>query len=216
MNRIFTLSIALLGTINSNAQIAAKTDSQVKIDYFNSTVKSNHTVFSNWVTEQETNHGYFELERSFNNKEFNTVAYILGAKSSDGATNVYEYNDKTQELATQKVAYYRLKATDKAGSVNYSEVRSVNLETTCEKPVSVAPNPFQDKVSVKFSAEQATTASVKIFSVTGQVVYQSNKNISKGFNNISLDNLSSIKPGMYILQVMTNGQVISKEKLVKY
>ena len=216
MNRIFTLSIALLGTINSNAQFVAKADSKVKIDQFNTTVNPNSSVYSNWVTEQEDNHDYFELERSFNNREFNTVAYILGAKSTDGTTSSYEYNDKTADLAVQKVAYYRLKATDKAGAVNYSEVRSVKLDTVCAKPVSVAPNPFQDKVSVKFSSELATTANVQIFSVTGQVVYQSNKNISKGFNNISLDNLSSIKPGMYILQVMTNGQVISKEKLVKY
>lgn len=187
----------------------------VKLSYFGATAKSNHTVFTNWITEQETNFSHFELERSFNNKDFSTTAVILGAKSSNGTRNNYEYTDKSTELSTAKVAYYRLKQIDKDGAITYSEIRMVRFDAANTTEMQVSPNPFMEQVSLKFESENAGNAEIKLINMAGQVVNNNSTRINKGFNNISLNNLSSLSRGIYIVQVTVNGQVISKEKLVK-
>lgn len=187
----------------------------VKLSYFGAAAKSNHTVFTNWITEQETNFSHFELERSFNNKDFSTVAVILGAKSSNGTSNIYEYSDKSPELTSAKVAYYRLKQIDKDGAITYSEIRMVRFDAANATEVQISPNPFMEQVSLKFESEMTGNAEIRLINMAGQVVYNNNGKVNKGYNNISLNNLSSLNRGMYIVQVTVNGQVISKEKLVK-
>lgn len=187
----------------------------VKLTYFGASAKSNHTVYTSWVTEQEINHDYFELERSFNNKDFSTVAMILGAKSSNGVSNNYDYTDKSAELKNQSIAYYRLKQVDKDGRITYSEVRLVKFASGNDVKVQVSPNPFIEKVTLQFDSEVAGAMNVRIVNLAGQVVLQTSARVNKGYNNVSLSQLSSLTPGMYIVQMMIDGKVMAKEKLVK-
>jgi|GEM_PF-559445 len=188
----------------------------VKLTYFGATAKSNHTVFTNWITENEVNNSHFELERSFNNRDFNTIAVILGAKSTNGTSNNYEYTDKSAELTGKSEVYYRLKQVDKDGNISFSDIRMVRFETGNTTSVQISPNPFMEQVNLKFVSEETGTAAVKLISITGQVVYNNINRITKGLNTISLNNLSSLSRGMYIVQVTIDGKVISNEKIVKH
>lgn len=187
----------------------------VKLTYFGATAKSNHSVFTNWITENEVNNSHFELERSFNNKDFSTAAVILGAKTTNGNSNNYEYTDKSVELTGKSFVYYRLKQVDNDGRLTYSDIRLVRFETANTASVQISPNPFMEQVNLRFESENAGNATVKLVSITGQVVYNNHNKINKGFNNISLNNLSSLSNGIYIVQVSIDGKVISNEKLVK-
>jgi hypothetical protein len=80
-----------------------------------------------WITENNLNSNYYELQRSFDNEDFKTIAMILGAKSTIDNKDYYEYADKSSVLKNNSVAYYRLKQVYTDGQVTYSSSKEVSL-----------------------------------------------------------------------------------------
>ena len=187
----------------------------VKLSYFAVAAKSGNTAMANWTTEEEINHDYFELQRSFNANDFKTVAVILGPRSTTGSSNNYEYTDKSAELAGKTIVYYRLKQVDKDGAITYSSVRTVRFNGDVATDVQVSPNPFQENISLKFVSEESGTAEMRIINMSGQKLFFKQTIIVKGYNNLQADGLSKLSPGVYVVQLLMNGNVISKQKLVK-
>ena len=78
----------------------------------------------NWVTASEVQNNYFEVERSFDNNHFKTVALVLDGFSAEGSGKKYAFKETMAKNKT--VAYYRLKQFDARGNVTYSDVMKVN------------------------------------------------------------------------------------------
>jgi len=81
--------------------------------------------------------------------------------------------------------------------------------------LEVYPNPFKDKLSIKNSQYATGPCRVKIFTVSGRLIYQGLIDISNVSGVISLDDTPELKPGVYILQI-TNTQVEFVKKIIKY
>jgi len=82
---------------------------------------------------------------------------------------------------------------------------------------SIYPNPTTDKtVNLVYDEEQLTASinTIKIYSSTGQKVYQTNLNTNSGFYNKSLD-LSSLASGIYVLQFTSGNNSITKKLVLK-
>jgi len=187
----------------------------VKIGYFGVAGKANNTAVANWTTEEEINHDYFELQRSFTTSDFKTVAMIMGPKSTSGSSNNYEYTDKSAELAGKAIVYYRLKQVDKNGTVTYSTIRNVRFNADVATDIQVSPNPFVEKINLKFMSEESGVAEMRIMNVSGQKLFSKQTNIVKGYNSLQADGLNKLSTGVYIVQLLMNGNVISTQKIVK-
>ena len=81
--------------------------------------------------------------------------------------------------------------------------------------VQVMPNPYLDKLNVNFTSDVSGKAEIRMMSVSGTVVKKTQSTINKGSNNIQLQDLSSQLPGMYVVNIMVNGQSIGSQKIIK-
>lgn len=188
----------------------------VKYSSFDAVVADSKTVNVKWVTNFEQNNDHFELERSFDNSSFKTIAVVLDGLTTGADQKTYMYKDNSQELQGQTVAYYRLKQVDIDGKISYSKVLAVRLQANkTDVSMQVSPNPFVENLTVRFTATEKANAEIRIINAAGQVMLSKQSTISKGYNNFQVDGLSRLSTGLYVAQLIVNGTVIDSQKVIK-
>ncbi len=172
------------------------------------------SVYLNWVTAQEINNNYFEIERSFTGKEFTSVGVALGG-FENGTKKEYAFKDNSALLEDKEVVYYRLKQFDIDGKFCYSTILVVRLKSISKVDMQVSPNPFTERITVRFTATENTVADVRIVNSAGQSIINKKATISKGYNNIQIEGLSNLTSGTYTASVLVNGKVVGSQTILK-
>ena len=80
------------------------------------------SVILDWNTVSEFRNSYFEVERSFNNTNFKTVALVLDGFTTEGSGKKYAFKEAASVAKKGSSVYYRLKQFDEYGNVTYSTV----------------------------------------------------------------------------------------------
>ncbi|MFY0594779.1 MAG: hypothetical protein JXQ92_19245, partial [Roseivirga sp.] len=106
---------------------------------FEAEVNDQSQVQLDWVTASETNNAFYTIENSTDGVNFNEVANIDGAGNSD-AVLFYTY---THTKPANGLSFYRLKQTDFSGEFEYSEIRSVRVESLFQASYRAYPNPIR-------------------------------------------------------------------------
>ncbi len=75
------------------------------------------------------------------------------------------------------------------------------------------PNPFTDKTVISFNLPQAADATLKVFDVTGQVIYTQKRSFGKGLNSFTLERNELPSSGVMIYQV-ESGENTSTRKMI--
>lgn len=170
---------------------------------FTAKLKNKNTVLLNWSTASEINNSHFELERLDENWK------MIGNVKGNGTTNTlsnYQFMDSTFNNSNQFI-YYRLKQIDYDGKFDYSIIKTVEINEV-ENNFVIYPNPSNGIVNI--SSNQAN-AIIKVFDVTGKLVYSQQNNGKQ--NNIELD-LSALSNGVYLIQAHTENGNVSNNKVV--
>jgi len=81
--------------------------------------------------------------------------------------------------------------------------------------IQVMPNPYTDKLSVNFVSNESGNGEVRLISSVGNLIKVAAKSVTKGHNNIQLQDLNSQAPGLYIVSVIVNGTVVASLKVLK-
>ena len=180
-------------------------------------ILNNNAVSLNWTTSAEVDNSYFEVERSFDEVNFSTAGIVLGALSVNKGVNQYSFKDNDPGIAGHKIIYYRLKQVDVDGNYTYSVVKVVRISNISNQTVAVQvmPNPYMDKLNVNFESQNEGKAEIRMISASGIIVKKMESTISKGSNTIQLGDLSSQLPGMYIINIIVNGQSVGSQKVIK-
>lgn len=92
-----------------------------------------HDFSLTWATTSEQKDTHLELQKSFNEREFETLAIFKGTDRN--ALKTYVYLDKTPFEKTAhevKIIYYRLKQVDENKIYTFSKVISVAREEEME------------------------------------------------------------------------------------
>lgn len=160
-------------------------------------VANNCTVLLNWKSGLEVNVQNIEVQQSFDQTNFITVAEEI-AKGSNSSYTI--------ELTQTFDAFYRLKINDWDNTYQYSEI--IYVRSICNYPLyKIYPNPAASNI---FISNLRTGDQVKILDMQGRqmlntFVYQLNNNI----------NVSMLSIGMYILQIIHEGKIVECLKLMK-
>jgi hypothetical protein len=168
----------------------------------------------NWIADNEVNESYFDVERSFDGTNFKSTGIIVRGLNN-GVNNSYKVVDHHSTLSGKHLAYYRLKEVDVTGIVTFSDVEMVKLAAAETNATLLYPNPFTENTTIRFSADQSNNGSITIQRTTGQIAATKNITISKGQNTFQLDGMASLPSGIYVVQVVANGQIIIHQKIVK-
>jgi hypothetical protein len=118
-------TLGLKQTENKAAAVAAAVAAPENIAYFMSQRLGNDYQLT-WATNSERKESRLELEKSFNERQFETLAVYKGADRN--ALKTYAYLDTTPFARTAhevKVIYYRLKQVEPNQIFTYSKVISI-------------------------------------------------------------------------------------------
>ncbi len=199
----FTSVTPLLNVIPSSVKYAEFT-----------ALATDKSVLLNWITEQELNNNYFEVERSFNGKTFTNIGIVLDGFESGNRKN-YAFKDNAASLQENSVVYYRLKQVDIYGAFTYSKMLVVRFKNNAEVVIQISPNPFVETVTAHFNSNEKGDAAIHIINLSGQTVINKNIAVNKGFINLQISGLSILPSGTYLATLVMNGKMIATQKIVK-
>lgn len=167
----------------------------VKFLDLNASINDKKTLIS-WSTSSEINNNGFEIERSIDGQNFETIGFVKGIGNSN------KINNYSFEYASTESAFYRLKQIDFNGQFEYSNT----IATKNNKiEVEILPNPFKDEITI---SNNATINKIEIVDVTGKIIYSELQN-----NNKILIHTGNLKTGIYFIKVYSNDTVITKRML---
>ena len=176
---------------------------------FQGNMNKNNKVTLNWTVADNEIANNFEIERSFNGRDF-TSAGVVFASEKMGTEN-YMYYETTN--GTDKVMY-RLKMIDKNQKVDYSKILIFQLKSTSSINIKIIGNPVNDKLTFSFTSPATQMVDVKVYDISGKMLLHNKVNSLEGSNVINLPLSSTFKAGMYVVEV-NNGTELQSSKFVK-
>jgi hypothetical protein len=195
---------------NAAALITVNSALPVKLLYFTGRYVNNQSQLE-WETVTEDNVNYFAVERSDDGRQFTQIGTVKATGNSTAPVK-YALTDKTAVMGS---AWYRLRTVDIDGKSEYSNVIRIINNTRTINILSVSPNPFETNIRMQVYTDKSFPAAIRITDIMGREMYRAMKVIAAGNNNISLNLPVSLAKGMYILQLISNNEVIWKQRIEK-
>jgi hypothetical protein len=187
-----TSQFITIGTINTNYVCTLP----VSFSNFSANCVQDYVKLK-WTTESEIKNDYFEVERSENGLDFNSITRIDG----NGTINVqqnYQYIDEQSLFGT---SYYRLKQVDFDGKVEY--FNPIFLDCKKTNNFSIYPNPNNGSFVVSGLSEdedmQLTDALGRtLLSKKGEINYE----------------INSLQEGIYFITIKNKFGLVQSQKIV--
>ncbi|MFZ1498070.1 MAG: T9SS type A sorting domain-containing protein, partial [Saprospiraceae bacterium] len=175
---------------------------------FDVTLKNNIATLD-WTTSSEVNSAYFNIERSNDQRSWQTIG-IVNAKGHSENTAYYTFKDVTP---LKGIGYYRLKMADTNGNYDYSPIKSVNLSTGIH--LFVYPNPTSHTLQVTFNTATNNDVVFNIHNTNGQLVKSISQTAVEGANYASVE-VSDLTDGLYIIRLTdNNGRELAQASFLK-
>lgn len=144
-----------------------------------------------WIVEQELNFSKYELERSSNGTDFTKI----NTQAAQGKSR-YEYYD-TRPLFE---GFYRLKMIDIDGSYKYSSVVFLRAAQAASE-FTVVGNPFAETLVLKYKVPKDAKLDLQLYNMAGALLLKREYNMSGGIGYYTLNGVSSLSSGTYILKI---------------
>ncbi len=167
----------------------------------------NKDVVVTWETAKEVNVKSFEVEYSSNGSQWTTVGTVAATGNAEGRYRFTHYE------ATAALNLYRLKMNDIDGRFSYSPVKSVARDMNAGNGFSVYPNPFSDRLSIRFNEGKSSVAmQALVTDLSGKVLLK----VPVNAGNQSIE-LSRLPGGIYFLIIRdaNNGALLFNKKIIK-
>ncbi|MGZ4118956.1 MAG: T9SS type A sorting domain-containing protein [Bacteroidia bacterium] len=156
-----------------------------------------------WATASEFNSNYFQLERSLNGNDWNSIANIKASGTSSSA-----HNYQQRDIYSGK-AFYRIRQVDMDGHYTYTSI----ISTSCEFNnigIVLYPVPARDLLNVVIQSGKALKTNLLIIDPVGKIVRKMEVSLING-NNTFQFNLKGLASGEYILNSNAPGIELNKK-----
>lgn len=161
-----------------------------------------------WITSSEMNNDRFEVQRSANGANWQTIGIVRG----HGTTLEMQRYSFFDEQPIDGNAYYRLHQIDFNGADEFHKVIKVSVEGGAKKiqvnalNVEIMPNPSQfDNAAVLITKTAGENAAITIVNSRGAVVYSGQLPAASEFVKLNMVQVVKQMPaGSYIVTVTTS------------
>ena len=165
--------------------------------------KQNTVVQLNWLTTNEINTQYFEVERSTDGIHFMAIGKV-NAQTNTATNKNYSFNDNSFPTG---IIYYRLKMVDINGAYTYSPI--VRINNNSGVAINIYPNPASSIATIELPPGIGKNIAINVLNAGGQLVKQL---LQKSAPQIQLD-ITSLPNGAYNVYI-TDGENKYNQKLM--
>lgn len=151
--------------------------------------------YLNWATESEQNSSVFNIQRSVDGINFETIGSVT-AQGNSSTTHHYSFDD---EHPFKGINYYRLALVDLDGKVTYSKTIQLVIPDD-NLGYSFYPNPTYDVVNYQYEATEKEPLEIEVIDVYGRTLSKTTVTTEVGLNKIPVD-LSPYVVGSYMIRV---------------
>lgn len=156
-----------------------------------------------WVTTQESNNAYFEIQRSDNGSDFYPLGKLEGYAQSF-TDKQYSFDD----LSPLYHSYYRLKQVDMDGKFSYSQIIDIqrdNIRTLKILPVPPADNLL--KMTIESSEKKRLV--LNLIDMSGKIILTESVTCNKGITIIQ-KRIERFLPGKYVISLRNENDFVSR------
>jgi len=211
VNKInFTVDNAIAATYTNRFGVMFKPTAplSVKAIYASATLK-NEVATINWNTQGEEKVATYTVEKSTDAKNFNKVGEAVVAKNSTTAS--YSATDKN--IANGNT-YYRIKATNLDGSVQYSNIAKLSTYDLELSTYNLYPNPLKGKaLTIQINNVAAGKYTVIIYNALGQKVVNQVVAHEGAIANHAMNIGTQLSAGVYTVSILGSEGKVSETKL---
>jgi Secretion system C-terminal sorting domain len=161
-------------------------------------LRKNNASEITWEVENEENILQYIVERMDQQNVFASIGAV-------NATRSRKYSFVDAAVPTAKIVYYRLKVIGLSGYVKYSNVVVVRYDDDLN--ISVYPNPVTDIITI---TGLSGNSEIRMMNATGQVVL-----MKKTLASIYSMNIAAMKPGIYMMEIVSDNGKKSFKKIIK-
>ncbi len=171
---------------------------------FNGKLLTNNTIELKWDATVDSDHRYFEVEKSADRLNFVSIGRIEGSM-------LYNLIDNDPLHGNN---FYRIKATDVSGRNSYSNTINV-IYNPAAHFVQLYPNPVKDNLTVRIKMNTADKVSILVNDLSGRIVKTMEVNADNTIREFQVD-AKGLSSNVYILKVVNSrNEIISVQKFVK-
>ncbi|MEP0368129.1 MAG: T9SS type A sorting domain-containing protein [Cyclobacteriaceae bacterium] len=172
----------------------------------------NASVELSWETGSEIDNDYMEVQRSYDGEEFIVVGVIEG-NGTTSDVHYYSYTDRNPR--SNDIIYYRLVQYDFDGQNETFDMIAVKpVFDFTNASVEIFPNPTSERVNVSFAGMEINeTVQVQIVDLNGRVVLERYEELNGA--TLTFQNLSSLKEGVYLINISTGTYTSSNRLMIK-
>lgn len=156
-----------------------------------------------WRTASELNNEYFEIQRSVDGVEYQSLGRVDGKGTTNKVSNYFFVDSQP----ARGFNFYRLKQVDFDGKTSYSEVRRVSFDGNVRLAVRVHPNPtVVTNINLKvFGAPEQATA-VRLFDLQGRIHFQHTYQNAAELAEAAIVLGGNLPAGVYLVEVVQGNQ----------
>jgi len=153
----------------------------------------------------------FSLSTSMYNQAFDMIEGVGFIHGFLSGYPDYFYPETLVCYALQSVVYYENPNSYGGECDMFVGIPDNDTQTPQTK---IFPNPSDGNITVRIQLDEATEVLIKVFDITGSVLYKDSWRFYPGINEKNL-NISDLPAGMYFITVIgENGKILSKKKVV--
>jgi len=184
----------------------------VQLNAFN-VVKQEPNALIKWSTSSEEHIKHFEITRSMDGVNFQTIGTVPAVGFSDQVID-YEFVDATLQTLSAGTYFYQLKVVESSQKTYLSSVVSVkHAPLSAQQLFSVYPNPAIDKMQVEINDALDQVIIITIMDANGKLV----KNmVDPTMNGKSIEiDIQDFKSGLYFIDITDINGVSATQKFFK-
>jgi hypothetical protein len=186
--------------VDGHSQPGSKTPTDIA--GLTATRMPDHAVIISWTTEKEGKDDYYEIQRSFDGKDWMTIAVALAGTGIEN--NSYEYIDKNAKTVS---LYYRIRQRDGDSKYSISVVTTVEGETRAAASIFFADN----TLNIRLYGQVKEGLDVSVLDAAGHILLQKKYN---DFGSIIRFSVADLAQGRYTLNIRDAVGLIGTKKFV--
>lgn len=172
---------------------------------------ANSNVKLNWELTFANNYKNVVLEKSNTSSNFSAIMeYSLDGIENEG--NKFSYTDNN---LSGDMVFYRLKATDMSGKVEYSNILSFRMSANTKKELKLYPSVINSYTTMNINVAERTGAVLQVTDISGRTVKQQHVMLNAGTNSITVNGFERFLKGNYIVSIKTSTDMFAQKILVQ-